>query len=143
MKIRNNEIDLEYPISKLFYDNRIDIKRDKEFIIKIMNEKSGRRSLHAFIQYLKNKEDNVRNYAEIILEIAKNIVLNIEKDGSGDIMWIIDDIITLIIQLFDESVNLDDEKSILISNQCLDIWDIMYEKEIGSVRTLSKQLLER
>ena len=108
-----------------------------------MNEKSGRRSLHAFIQYLKNKEDNVRNYAEIILEIAKNIVLNIEKDGSGDIMWIIDDVITLIIQLFDESVNLDDEKSILISNQCLDIWDIMYEKEIGSVRTLSKQLLER
>lgn len=143
LKIRNNEIDLEYPISKLFYDNCIDIKRDKEFIIKIMNEKSGRRSLHAFIQYLKNKEDNVRNYAEIILEIAKNIVLNIEKDGSGDIMWIIDDIITLIIQLFDESVNLDDEKSILISNQCLDIWDIMYEKEIGSVRTLSKQLLER
>lgn len=35
------------------------------------------------------------------------------------------------------------EKEKIIVSKCLDLWDLIYEKNIGVTRTLSKELMDR
>ena len=45
----------------------------------------------------------------------------------------------LIISLYDEAINIDKQ----ITDKCMELWDIMFERQLGSVREISKKLMER
>ena len=45
--------------------------------------------------------------------------------------------------LYDESANSGKDKDKLIAEKCLELWDIMFEKQIGTVREISRKLMER
>lgn len=49
----------------------------------------------------------------------------------------------LIISLYDETSNSNAITSKQIATKCLELWDIMFERQIGSVRVLSQKLMER
>lgn len=49
----------------------------------------------------------------------------------------------LIIGLYDETVASTDPQLKETASRCLDIWDLTYEKQIGSIRQLSQEILER
>ena len=50
-----------------------------------------------------------------------------------------DDISKLIISLYDEAINIDKQ----ITDKCMELWDIMFERQLGSVRKISQKLMER
>ena len=59
-------------------------------------------------------------------------------------IWGIEDEITkLIIGLYDETSGSPLPQIKDIAKECLDIWDLMYEKQIGPIRFLSQKLMER
>ena len=58
--------------------------------------------------------------------------------------WGIDrDLSKLIISLYDETSNTNRRADIVIANRCLELWDIMFERQLGSVKEISKKLMDR
>ena len=141
-KFKSSTLDLEMPISRLYYDNLIDLKRDKDFLIEIMNSDLSRRTLHAFVHYLEEESKSVIDYKDIILSMSYHLI----KDGCGKeegIWGIEDEISKLVIGLYDETAGSQLPEMKIIAKECLDIWDLMFEKQIGPIRQLSQKLMER
>jgi hypothetical protein len=135
-------LDLEMPISRLFYDNLIDLERDKDFLMEIMNSSLSRRVVYTFVHYLEEESKSVVDYKDIIISMSYNLITN--RCDKDEAIWGIDDEISkLVIGLYDEVSNSSLPEMKNIAKKCLDIWDLMFEKQIGSIRTLSKELMER
>lgn len=141
-KFKASTLDLKMPISRLFYNNLIDLKRDKDFIIEIMNSGLSGRIVHAFVHYLEEESKSVIDYKDIILSMSNHLVGN-EVDEFEGIWGIEDEISKLIIGLYDETSNSTIPEIKDIANECLDIWDLMFEKQFGQIRSLSQKLMER
>lgn len=70
------------------------------------------------------------DYAEVIIALCEN-VLNTPREELEKQWGIESDISKLIIALYDETANLDKETERKISEKCLELWDVMFEKQIG------------
>ncbi|MEC0986407.1 hypothetical protein [Bacillus safensis] len=142
LKFKASKLDLEIPISRLFYDDLIDLKRDKDFMIEIMNSGLNRRIVHAFVRYLEEKSKSIVDYKDIIFSMSYHLLGN-EVDKFKGIWGIEDEISKLIIGLYDETSNSTIPTRKVIANECLDIWDLMFEMQFGQIRSLSQKLMER
>jgi hypothetical protein len=141
-KFKTSTLDLEMPISRLFYDNLIDLKRDKDFLIEIMNSGLSHRTVHAFVHYLEEESKSVVDYKDIILSMSYHLIENGCNKNEG--AWGIEDEISkLVIGLYDETIGSSLPEMKNIAKECLDIWDLMFEKQIGPIRLLSQKLMER
>ena len=54
-----------------------------------------------------------------------------------------DEISKLIMSLYDETANSNKVTDKQIAARCLELWDIMFERQLGSVREVSRKLMER
>jgi hypothetical protein len=141
-KFKESTLDLEMPISRLFYDNLIDLKRDKDFIIEIMNSGLSGRTVHAFVHYLEEESKSIVDYKDIILSMSYHLIEN--SYSKDEVFWGIEDEISkLIIGLYDETSGSSLPEIKDIAKECLNIWDLMFEKQIGPIRSLSQKLMER
>ena len=134
--------DIEQSICKLFYDNLINLNRDKEFLKDIMKSTTGRRSIHSFIHYIDENAVSILGFKEIIIEAIKSILENSKKEKEN-IYYYGDELSKLIVGLYDETVGKKQSDMKILSEQCLDIWDEMFEKQIGSIKKLSRDILDR
>lgn len=140
-KFKKSTLDLEMPISRLFYDNIIDLERDKDFLIEIMNSDLSYRTVHAFVHYLEEESKSVVDYKDIILSMSHHLINNESSKDKG--VWGIEsEISKLIIGLYDETSGSSLQEMRNIAEKCLNIWDLMFEKQIGSIRQLSQKLME-
>lgn len=141
LKFKNSELDLEVPFSSLFYNNCIDLNRDKEFLLEIMNSNISRRTLHGFVRYLEQGSKSIIDYKDIVLSMSYQII---ENSNINNYMWGIDDEISkLIIGLYDETSGSSLVEMKIVAEECLNLWDLMFENQIGSIRSLSQQIMER
>lgn len=58
-------------------------------------------------------------------------------------MGIEDEISKLIISLYDETAYSEKRADNQTAEKCLELWDIMFEKQLGSVREISRKLMKR
>ena len=49
-------MELDHTWARIFYDERIELKRDKEFLQKLMSSDVGGKLLYVFMDYLKNSQ---------------------------------------------------------------------------------------
>ena len=136
------DYDCEISLDRMFFDNLVDAKRDYEFLSEIMKSKSSKNIVYSFIQFLEKNAYSIKEYAELIISLCESI-LNMTLEELSK-QWGIENYISkLILSLYDETCNsnvlLDKE----IAERCLDLWDVMFEKQFGQVRELSRQLMER
>ena len=136
------DTDIEFPLSKMFYDKYVDAKRDKVFLQEFMKTKVSRRTVWAFVRYLEESAVSVVDYADIIVQLCEN-VLQMEIGDLRKQWGIEDEISKLIISLYDETANSGKMADKQMADKCLDLWDIMFERQLGSVRKISRQLMER
>ncbi|RII34182.1 hypothetical protein D2A34_13545 [Clostridium chromiireducens] len=142
LKFKTSEFDLDFPISNLFNQNKINLERDNEFLIEIMQSNLSNRTIYAFVHYLEKNSKSIVDYKNIILSMSCHLLSNDSEKLIG--YWGIEDEISkLIIGLYDESSTSLEPQLIEISKKCLDIWDLMFEKQIGSIRMLSQKIFER
>lgn len=124
----------------VFYDERVELKRDKEFLLKLMSSEVEGKLLYVFMDYLK-KGQRLSDYAEIIIAAGKSIFQ--EQKNVLDVDSLIEyDLPKLTIALYDEISDTDIEKNKEFEAQCLDIWDMMFENRIGITRDLMEKLTE-
>ena len=132
--------ELEHTWARVFYDKRVELKRDKEFLRELMSSEVGGKLLYVFMDYLK-KGQQLSDYAEIIIDTGKSIFQGQKKISDVD-YFIEYNLPKLMIALYDEVCNTDIGKSKEYEAQCLDIWDLMFENRIGITRDLTEKLTE-
>lgn len=141
LRFTKSTFDMEMPISRLFYDNLIDLERDKNFLIEIMNLDISRRMVHSFAHYLEKESKSIVDYKDIIISMSYHII---DSKNSNEMGWGVEDEISkLVIGLYDETYESSLPGMRDIANECLNIWDLMFEKQIGPIRQLSQKLMER
>ena len=133
-------MELEHTWACVFYDERVELKRDKEFLRKLMSSDVGGKLLYVFMDYLK-KGQKISDYAEIIIDTGKSMFRDQKKVLDAD--YLIEyNLPKLMIALYDEVCNTDIGKSKAYEAQCLDIWDLMFKNRIGITRDLTEKLTE-
>ena len=141
LKLNSNNFDLENFISRIFYDNNIDLERDKDFLIEITKSNSGRRSIHALINYIEENNLSILDFSQIILGILKSFVK--DEYNTENLYFYGDELSKLVVELYDETEGKNDREMKALANECLDIWDKMFERQIGTIKLLSKEILDR
>lgn len=115
-----------HAIEALFYDNKIHIYRDKAFLESII-EISDCHFASRLIKYIVESEDDIFDYAEILVSIGKSF--------SSLSYWDIEAYVACIIRLFHSGRN-DQE----INRACLDIWDTIFFTNPITMRPLADLL---
>lgn len=135
---KNTDIDLQFPLSKIFNKIYIDSIYNKEFLKELMESKVSRKLVRAFVNYLEENTNSIILYKDIILRLCENILQMKLEDLKQE--WGLENHISkLIIFLYDKTINIDKQTS----DKCMDLWDIMFERQLGSVREISQKLMER
>lgn len=142
LEYRKFDIDEGCPLSLIFKSENIDAERDKEFLQELMKSNAGRRTTYAFTHFLEESAVSVVDYADIIITLCEN-VLQMEKNKLRDQWGIENEISKLIMALYDETANSEGRIYKPIAAKCLDLWDIMFEKQLGAVREISYKLMDR
>lgn len=142
LEYRKFDIDEGCPLSLIFKSDNIDAERDKEFLQELMKSNAGRRTTYAFTHFLEESAVSVVDYADIIIALCEN-VLQMEKDKLREQWGIENEISKLIMALYDETANSEGRIHKQIAAKCLDLWDIMFEKQLGAVREISYKLMDR
>lgn len=142
LRCRDTFCDVEFSLVGMFDDKLIDVRRDKEFLLKLMNSKVSRRMVYSFADYLQKTPEPVINFADIIITLCEN-VLDMPREELAKCWGMDRDISKLVMTLYDETVGADDDEAMRINEKCLELWDVMFEKQIGLVRELSRQLMEK
>lgn len=135
--IEDND-DFSNTFAQLFYRKVINIGEDLELILKITSSKMNRRIMHNFVEYMDENDVPIEVFKDIITGMCQNLVVNAQKeynDISSELYGISEELSRLIAQLYDRSRNMPE-----INLICLDLWDLMFEKQIGSIRQLSELL---
>lgn len=136
----DDSFNIEFPWTRLFYDKLVDLDRDERFINIVLSSVLGRRVLGAFINFIEETENGLRGCENAVLQICWNLVKL--GESCNEVLWLHQDKIPkMVISLYDaHSDNLRDDNSIAM--QCLDLWDAMYEKQIGMARELTKTMMD-
>jgi len=142
LKYKNSESDIEISLTGMFHDKLVDVERDSDFLLEIMNSKVSKRMVYSFVRFLEENALSVRDYAEIILTLCES-ALEMDSESIAKQWGIEDNVSKLIIALYDECANSEKESDKQIAERCLELWDVMFEKQIGQVRELSRKLMER
>lgn len=142
MKYIKLDLDLEFLISRVFYDNLIDIERDEEFLKNLVSFNSSKKIVSAFVRYLEKSNQPIIAYKDVIFAMSYNVIEN-NIDSETYIYGLNEEISKLIIGLYDEASEEKNEEMKAIANECLHIWDLMFEKRIGAARVLTSKMLDR
>lgn len=125
--------------SRVFSEDKIDINVDKELASCILQSKINRRVIEEFSKYI-DRHHYTKEYSKWLLDMCKNAV---NEEWDLKTMWGVEDIIAkIVINLYYSNVEASSPEQRDVVNECLDIWDLMYEKDFGSARQLTRQLLE-
>ena len=142
LRFININLDLEFPLIRIFSKEYIKLEEDKKFLQEIVGSKASKKIVWSFVHYLEENALSIVNYADIIIKLCENI-LWMETEELRNQWGVEDEISKLIISLYDETANSEKRANKQIAEKCLELWDIMFEKQLGSVREISRKLMER
>ena len=115
-----------------FFQGKIDLSKDKEFWISLINSKSGKHLVYSVSKYLCNTEFSVAGFAEIILGATKQTAKLQEK---GRFYVNLNELVRCVAHLYDEGKDNPQIKAV-----ALDAWDELFKNNISSIRTLTTLL---
>ncbi len=129
--IQGHELNISL-FGKDFFENHIEIERDKDFLLDVFNSNLGKETITSFLDFINHTEKDIKGYAELINIVALKIY-KAPEDYSNYLM--IEDLIEAVIKLFDIGSQ---EPSIRI--MCLNIWDQLFLHNIQDVKPLAEML---
>ena len=125
--------------AQILYKGAVDLENDLEFVIKIVTAKTNRLIIHKFIDFINDNDPPVEKFKDIILGMCQNIVQNTNGESNdirSELYGIAPELSRLIALLYDRTQN-----NFKVNQQCLDMWDLMFENRIGTIRELSQSII--
>lgn len=133
-----DDADNDFLWGRLFKEKLVDIRQDRALINSILKSKIKKNVLSHFFEYVV-EQNMLKQYANLIFDLCMSIL---EKPDEVKYIWGVDTaLLKMVLGLYDETANSKDAMDIEISLKCLDVWDKMYEKNVGMARSLTEQLL--
>ncbi len=117
---------------------------DPEFIIKVVSSKQSRLMMHHFIDFIEESDVSLIAFADIIFAISDNLIKNAKdevNDLSSELYGVAEPLSKLITSLYEQSKSRPD--LVEINQQCINVWDLMFEHRIGTIRELSQSIMEQ
>ncbi len=142
LRFKDVSEDVEIPLSRMFFNKVVDFERDLDFMVELMNSNVSEKIVRYFVKYLEESVVSYKSYERVIFGLCEGI-LSLEPDKKSRSRRIDDQISKLILCLYDECAGSDNSGDKTITAKCLDLWDLMFEKQIGQTRWLSKELMDR
>lgn len=133
-----DDVNLENILSRLFIDDLLDVKEDKNLIINLLTSRYKRKLYYYFLKFLE-KQVSILEYEGIIFEAVSNMTskeVKLENESYYDRLTE-ELLVRLLLNLYDE------HKGNAIAERCLDIIDQMFEKEFGNSRLLIEELMQK
>lgn len=118
--------------NRLFFDRRIEIKRDEAFLVHLMESRQGIYLSHSFLDYLYKSDENICSFAHV-LETICNTLSQLPPDRGE--RFIITNLVKCVVRLFDKGKN---DPS--ICDICLNIWDRLFMSNLYDIRPLSEMI---
>ena len=136
--LSKNITNLEKILLQIFRDDLLNIKEDKDLILKLLTSEYRDKLYYYFLKSLE-KQVSISDYENIIFETVSNFVSkNNELKLEPYYYRRIEEYLSrLMMQLYDKHMGDD------IADRCLDIIDQMFENEFGSSRTLIEELMNQ
>ncbi|XMB86747.1 hypothetical protein RJG79_02855 [Mycoplasmatota bacterium WC44] len=134
------DYDLEWHLVRLLNSDYIDVDRDREFLHKVLGSKFSRNLVRYFSKFIEKSNSSIIFFSDMIFELSNTVIKHSDKN---EIFGSENEVYKLIMGLYDEASSSNDTGSINVALKCLDIWDLMFEKQIGSARKLSFELMQR
>lgn len=122
---------------RIFNSKRINLEKDKEFLLQICTKKNAKKTVGAFVNFVNKEASSLLEYKEFIFELADGCIDNYSSDNY-DLSLDLEDLVGLIVKIFDEVC--EDKNEMKVIKKCLDLWDKMFENHIGSIRKISKDI---
>lgn len=150
-KEESRRIIKEYSLSHKFksdhvasvFDNMLCSTEDIEYLNNLSKKCSGYLFVHNYIEFLQKEADSVLDYAENIICLCKNAIEETDDQGERHYFLLEHELSKLVINLYDEAVNSKIPNRKAIKSKCLDLWDLMYEHDMGTARRISSILMDR
>ena len=118
--------------NRLFFDRCIEIKRDEEFLIRLMESQQSAHLFHSFLNYLYESDEDICSFARV-LEAISNSLSRMPPESSARLL--ITDLVKCVIRLFDKGK--DDP---FITEICLNIWDQLFMSNLHDIKPLSDMI---
>ena len=139
LTIMVNRPDLNLSISSIFKNKYIDINRDKDFLFEVIKLDLSKMTIYSFVRYLQRENISLVECKDIIFAICHQLIENPEK--YNNFYHVEDELYKLIVGLYDEVLGSQKDELKLVREECLKVWDLMFEKNIGTTRVLSRELM--
>ena len=134
-----NRPELNLSISSIFDHKYIDINRDKDFILEVTNLDLRERTVYSFVRYLQRENISLFECKDIIFAICYQLIENPKE--YKNFYHLEDELYKLVVGLYDEVLGLQRDELKLVREECLKVWDLMFEKNIGTTRVLSREIM--
>lgn len=119
-------------LNRLFFDRCINIQRDEEFLIHLMESRQNVYLFHSFLHYLYESDEDICNFACVLNSISNSFSKTPLQNGER---FIVNDLVKCVIRLFDKG-----KDDLRISKICLDIWDRLFMNNLHSIKPLSDMI---
>ena len=69
-----NNLDLEFPLIRIFSKEYIKLEEDKKFLQEIVDSKASKKIVWSFIHYLEENALSIVDYADIIIKLCEKFL---------------------------------------------------------------------
>lgn len=128
---------IEFNYYRLFNSEKININKDRDFLLELCKNNRSKKVIGAFVTFINNEAMPLKEYKKYIFALAEECIKYYDNNDY-DLSMDIEELIGLIVKLFDETYGDNNETETL--EKCLEIWDKMFEKHIGSIKKISKDI---
>ena len=118
--------------NRLFFDRCIEIKRDEEFLVHLMESRQSVHLFHSFLDYLYKSDENICSFA-LVLETIGNSLSQMPPERGESL--IVTDLVKCVVRLFDKGKN-----DHFITEICLNIWDQLFMSNLHYIKPLSDMI---
>ena len=118
--------------NRLFFDRCIEIKRDEEFLVHLMESRQSVHLFHSFLDYLYKSDENICSFA-LVLETIGNSLSQMPPERGERL--IVTDLVKCVVRLFDKGKN-----DPFITEICLNIWDQLFMSNLHDIKPLSDMI---
>lgn len=126
---------------RLLSTEKLNLQEDAEFILKLVTANFNIRGIiRKFVDFINEHDTPIKIFKEIIFSICQKFLQRYKQgvnDVGRELYGIAPGLSNLIASLYDETQgNVEDNQ------RCLDIWDEMFENGIGTIRELTKTIMD-
>jgi hypothetical protein len=133
--INSPEVNIKHRLGLLFLHDYLNPEVDQSFILAFAKSPALTVNAHYFFEFIKGITGSLLPYRAIILEACRNSCELYQADNSRFYTYeLASDLSFLLVNLFDQA---DTEE---LRSACLEIWDLMFLKQVGTMRELTKAI---